>query len=141
MRDPTPDRRAPADDDSSDVDSESDGFGEADRLVADTLEKVGDADIEEHAVGGSAVVGGGGSRPREPGLAVKTTDNNVKRKIIAWKDLPHKGQLTVLTMARLAEPLVQTSLQVSRAPMMRTSSSSSLDGIPPLPVRLNVQDC
>lgn len=32
---------------------------------------------------------------------------------VGWMDLPHKGQLAVLTIARLAEPLVQTSLQVS----------------------------
>ena len=30
---------------------------------------------------------------------------------IGWKDLPNKGQLAILTMARLSEPLTQTSLQ------------------------------
>ena len=30
---------------------------------------------------------------------------------VRWKDLPHKDQLAVLVLARLAEPLVQTSLQ------------------------------
>lgn len=34
-----------------------------------------------------------------------------KQKPVAWKDLPHKGQLVILTMARLSEPLTQTSLQ------------------------------
>ena len=29
---------------------------------------------------------------------------------VSWSDLPHKAQLTVLTMARLSEPLTQTSL-------------------------------
>lgn len=31
---------------------------------------------------------------------------------IAWRDLPKKQQLFVITMTRLSEPLVQTSLQV-----------------------------
>lgn len=30
-----------------------------------------------------------------------------------WRDLPNTGQLAVITLARLSEPLVQTSLQVS----------------------------
>ena len=34
-----------------------------------------------------------------------------KDRPISWKDLPHKGQLAILTMARLSEPLTQTSLQ------------------------------
>ncbi len=36
----------------------------------------------------------------------------VNRETVRWRDLPEKGQLTVLTLARLSEPLVQTSLQV-----------------------------
>lgn len=32
-------------------------------------------------------------------------------EVIAWKDLPRKGQLIVITLTRLSEPLVQTSLQ------------------------------
>jgi len=34
-----------------------------------------------------------------------------KKEVARWRDLPHKGQLVVLVMARLVEPLVQTSLQ------------------------------
>ncbi|KAI1099231.1 MFS general substrate transporter [Jackrogersella minutella] len=33
------------------------------------------------------------------------------KKVVAWKDLPRKKQLIVITLARLSEPLVQTSLQ------------------------------
>ena len=33
------------------------------------------------------------------------------KKPVAWKDLPRKDQLIVITLARLSEPLVQTSLQ------------------------------
>ena len=32
---------------------------------------------------------------------------------VSWGDLPRKDQLIVITLARLSEPLVQTSLQVS----------------------------
>jgi hypothetical protein len=31
---------------------------------------------------------------------------------VTWMSLPHKRQLIILTLARLSEPLVQTSLQV-----------------------------
>ena len=40
-----------------------------------------------------------------------TPSNQEKKKPVSWKDLPHKGQLAILTMARLSEPLTQTSLQ------------------------------
>ncbi|KAI1372906.1 MFS general substrate transporter [Hypoxylon crocopeplum] len=33
------------------------------------------------------------------------------KKVVAWRDLPQKKQLIVITLARLSEPLVQTSLQ------------------------------
>ena len=36
-----------------------------------------------------------------------------KEKPVTWMSLPHKSQLAILTVARLAEPLVQTSLRVS----------------------------
>lgn len=31
---------------------------------------------------------------------------------VAWRDLPRKQQLFVITLARMSEPLVQSSLQV-----------------------------
>ena len=33
---------------------------------------------------------------------------------VSWRHLPRKDQLIVITLARLSEPLVQTSLQVAR---------------------------
>ena len=36
---------------------------------------------------------------------------DAKEKPISWSELPRKGQLTILTLARLSEPLTQTSLQ------------------------------
>ncbi|GAB1316215.1 hypothetical protein MFIFM68171_06425 [Madurella fahalii] len=35
----------------------------------------------------------------------------VDAKTVSWRDLPRKDQLIVITLARLSEPLVQTSLQ------------------------------
>jgi hypothetical protein len=35
-----------------------------------------------------------------------------RSKPVAWRDLPRRDQLLILTLARLSEPLVQTSLQV-----------------------------
>jgi hypothetical protein len=40
-----------------------------------------------------------------------------KDEPVTWMSLPHKRQLIVLTLSRLSEPLVQTSLQVSRLPL------------------------
>ncbi|MCJ1354807.1 MAG: hypothetical protein MMC33_004797 [Icmadophila ericetorum] len=39
------------------------------------------------------------------------SNEKVKEKQVSWKDLPNKRQLTILTLARLSEPLTQTSLQ------------------------------
>lgn len=36
---------------------------------------------------------------------------------VAWKDMPQKRQLAILTLSRLSEPLVQTSLQASEQPL------------------------
>lgn len=38
---------------------------------------------------------------------------NEKEEKVTWMSLPCKKQLIVLTLARLSEPLVQTSLQVN----------------------------
>jgi hypothetical protein len=54
-------------------------------------------------------------------------------KVVRWRDLPRKGQLTVLTLARLSEPLVQTSIQV-RLPRGNANACPS----PPLACRQTV---
>ena len=51
-------------------------------------------------------LGSASSSSSAPPLPVKEKKEKVK-----WKDLPKKGQLAILVLARLAEPLVQTSLQ------------------------------
>lgn len=49
------------------------------------------------------------------------------KKDVSWKDLPRKDQLVILIMARLSEPLVQTSLQVRIVhPAPHSSQTSGL---------------
>lgn len=50
----------------------------------------------------------------EGGVGVRTPEvvENEKEKEVTWASLPHRRQLIILTLARLSEPLVQTSLQV-----------------------------
>lgn len=63
----------------------------------------------------SAVVSDGtySSYNDRPSTQGQTDVHNEKgeKNIVTWRSLPHKGQLAVLTLARLSEPLVQTSLQ------------------------------
>src|ERR1700753_2271323 len=33
-----------------------------------------------------------------------------KKEVAKWKEIPHKDQITVLVLARIVEPIVQTSL-------------------------------
>ncbi len=39
-------------------------------------------------------------------------ENEKKDEPVTWRSLPHRRQLVILTLARLSEPVVQTSLQV-----------------------------
>ena len=48
--------------------------------------------------------------PLQIGIPIKE-----KEKPVTWMSLPQKDQLAILTMARLSEPLVQSSLRVSKA--------------------------
>ena len=48
-----------------------------------------------------------------PQTALVVSDSCVAAaKAVSWRDLPRKDQLIVITLIRLSEPLVQTSLQV-----------------------------
>ena len=51
------------------------------------------------------------NREKEKKQKASDKGKKEKRETVRWRDLPEKGQLTVLTLARLSEPLVQTSLQ------------------------------
>ena len=50
-----------------------------------------------------------------------------KKEKVKWKDLPHKDQLVILVLARLAEPLVQTSLQAYMFYQLKSFNSSLSD--------------
>lgn len=43
---------------------------------------------------------------------VEEVESEKKDEPVTWRSLPHRRQLIILTLARLSEPLVQTSLQV-----------------------------
>ena len=68
--------------------------------------------------------------------APPTPPGPTKAKPVAWADLPNKPQLAILTIARLSEPLTQTSLQAymfyqlrSFDPSLPDSTVSSQAGI------------
>lgn len=48
---------------------------------------------------------------------------------VTWMSLPHKGQLAVLTLARLSEPLVQTSLQAYMFYQLKSFDPSLSDAV------------
>lgn len=70
--------------------------------------------------------------------AVDEGNENEKEEKVTWASLPHRRQLIILTLARLSEPLVQTSLQVgSFYPRSRTASNLSMcPGIYVLPAQI-----
>ncbi len=48
----------------------------------------------------------------EDSLQIESPTMKKKEKPVTWMSLPRKDQLAILTIARLSEPLVQTSLRV-----------------------------
>lgn len=53
----------------------------------------------------------------------------LKEEEVTWMSLPHKRQLAVLTLARLSEPLVQTSLQAYMFYQLKSFDPSLSDSI------------
>ncbi|KAH9885159.1 MFS general substrate transporter [Xylariomycetidae sp. FL2044] len=51
------------------------------------------------------------------------------KQVVGWRDLPRKEQLVVITLARLAEPLVQTSLQAYMFYQLRWFDPSLPDSV------------
>lgn len=72
---------------------------------ADSAERNGDrlATLDEEEVAAEGGVGG-----------VENETENEKDEKVTWRSLPHRRQLIILTLARLSEPLVMSSLQVCR---------------------------
>jgi hypothetical protein len=46
-----------------------------------------------------------------PSQLENASKHRADSKVVSWGDLPRKDQLFVITLARLSEPLVQTSIQ------------------------------
>lgn len=87
-----------------DADSEREEGSDEEGEVARMLSTLDGSGPEVEAAPGAAL-----SHPREEEDLLKPPE---KPKPIAWRDLPQKQQLLVITLTRLSEPLVQTSLQV-----------------------------
>lgn len=56
-----------------------------------------------------------------------TAPKSVEEKPVSWMSLPKKGQLAILTFARLSEPLTQTSLQAYMFYQLRSFDPSLPD--------------
>jgi hypothetical protein len=105
----------------ADVDSEKSSVASDDE--DDWFEDVGQVDLESRPLSGAParamcrktpsprVVTSVASRGQTP-VQMVAPDAVKDATTISWRDLPRKDQLIVLTLARLSEPLVQTSLQV-----------------------------
>ena len=78
-------------------------------LVANVNDRVGvDGDVE------------GAISPTEAAQLEKKKEEGEEEAPVTWASLPHRSQLIILTLARLSEPLVQTSLQVRRSAIDKT---------------------
>lgn len=58
-----------------------------------------------------------------------STPSAPTKQKVKWKDLPHKDQLTILVLARLAEPLVQTSLQAYMFYQLKSFDTTLSDAV------------
>lgn len=76
-------------------------------------EAPGDGRGADHLPGHQSVVSGQAATvaqtPAEPRPVSEPSKE--KKETVSWSDLPQKKQLVVITITRLSEPLVQTSLQ------------------------------
>ncbi|KIE02331.1 Major facilitator superfamily domain, general substrate transporter, partial [Metarhizium majus ARSEF 297] len=71
-------------------------------------------------------------RPPLAGMQPQTDDeqaSKLAREPVAWRDLPRKKQLIIITLARMSEPLVQTSLQSYMYYQLKSFSPESPDAL------------
>lgn len=65
------------------------------------------------AVDGASVSSRAENDPDDGALSLRASDDrDDSKRPVSWSELPRKDQLFIITMARMSEPLVQTSLQV-----------------------------
>ncbi|KAK4194998.1 major facilitator superfamily domain-containing protein [Triangularia verruculosa] len=79
-------------------------------LLSDSMLR-DESPVSNHSTSSTVSVDGAIPSVTASSLAVNGSQTQADAKTVAWKDLPRKDQLTVITLARLSEPLVQTSLQ------------------------------
>ncbi|KID71623.1 Major facilitator superfamily domain, general substrate transporter, partial [Metarhizium hybridum] len=71
-------------------------------------------------------------RPPPAGMQPQTDGepaSKLAREPVAWRDLPRKRQLIIITLARMSEPLVQTSLQSYMYYQLKWFSPESPDAL------------
>lgn len=100
-------RDVEGDDDSEKEDSEVEE--ESDALIRETSEAAAGLSVMPDAPIDNGGPVGTGADPEQDGRRRKLAETAAT---VGWRDLPRKKQLIVITLARLSEPLVQTSLQV-----------------------------
>ncbi|KAI5211884.1 hypothetical protein E4T42_02582 [Aureobasidium subglaciale] len=88
-----------------------------------------DSDLAEPHVSSSIVPAGRGtvSIENEHRLPYDIDPVSEKPRPVSWMSLPRKDQLFILTLARLSEPLTQTSLQAYMFYQLRSFSPSAPD--------------
>ncbi|KAI5272970.1 hypothetical protein E4T47_03761 [Aureobasidium subglaciale] len=88
-----------------------------------------DSDLAEPHVSSSIVSAGLGtvSIENEHRLPYDIDPVSEKPRPVSWMSLPRKDQLFILTLARLSEPLTQTSLQAYMFYQLRSFSPSAPD--------------
>ncbi|KAK4654347.1 hypothetical protein QC762_403090 [Podospora pseudocomata] len=80
------------------------------RLLSDS-ELQAESSASSHGTNSTVSIAGIMPGVTPSGLNANISQTPSGAKTVAWRDLPRKDQLTVITLARLSEPLVQTSLQ------------------------------
>lgn len=69
------------------------------------------------------------------GIDIEIGHQDEKEGKVTWASLPHRRQLIVLTLARLSEPLVQTSLQVCKLNLFISAFADNI-GLHVLPAQV-----
>lgn len=85
------------------------------------------SDEEDHLLAIPTTPPPGSNRVLSPLIFEEEEKLPLKKKTATWKSLPRKGQLALLTISRLAEPLTQTSLQSYMFYQLKSFDTSQTD--------------
>ncbi|ORY65460.1 major facilitator superfamily domain-containing protein [Pseudomassariella vexata] len=93
-------------------DSDTQSVDTEEGVVLSYEDEVDDQDVALVTSGSGLADVEAGAGTAEGNGSTRGGSNSVKKqKDVAWRDLPKKKQLVLITLTRLSEPLVQTSLQ------------------------------